>query len=127
MADKKGIFDTIAGLFGGDKEDKTNTQTGTQSFTDEIMNMGSSLLGGEGKQILSQLGSLKSLDLSQIQSVLGALGQSADTQVQGAKQDLQSVQHDGESFVDKLKGYLTGDIGQKILPLILPVLQKLFA
>lgn len=111
----KSILDTIGSLFGGkDNEQKTQGS----SLMDSI----SGLLGSDvGKQLVSKLDGIKSLDSEEIQTVLGALSSSTDTHVQAAKQDLQASQHDGEAFVEKLKGYLT-TISQ-MLPTILPVLQ----
>lgn len=108
----KGILDTIGGLFGGHK-DEGDAQNG----------LGSLLSGGLGKELLGKLEGLKSLDSSQIQTVLSALGQSSDPQVTNAKQDLEASKHDGETFVEKLKGYATSL--SQFLPAILPALQKI--
>lgn len=133
MSEKKGFLDTIAGLFGGSKNTASTTNTASSASTvsggassmGDILEMGKQLMGSEiGDQLLSKLGDLKTLDTSSIQSILGALGKSSDTQVQAAKKDLQTVQHDGESFVTKLQGYAS-QLTQ-IIPLILPTLQKLF-
>lgn len=125
------FFDTIGGLFGEHKDAGTTTTTqtaGAQGGFDlgQLVNMGSDLLGSDaGKQILSSLGNIKSLNTEQIQGVLTAMGRSSDTQVQAARQDLQTVSHDGESFVAKLKAYIP-QIAQ-LLPTILPALQGLLA
>lgn len=124
------IFDKIGDLLGTNKTEQSTGQTtaaNTQhAFTDDLVGLGSMLSNsGIGKDLLSKLDGLKSLDTQQIQTVLSALGQSSDTKVQAAKQDLASVQHDGTTFVDKLKGYATQLSG--FLPAILPALQKIFA
>lgn len=114
------IMETLGGLFGGDKKtDGTNTSS-------SVMDSLSGLFGsGLGKELVSKLDGLKSLDTTEIQSILSALGQTTDTKVQAAKQDLQASQHDGEAFVSKLKGYITSL--SQMLPTILPALQGILA
>lgn len=115
----KGILDTISGLFGGHKDGQTATATQEHGVLDSIENIVSG--SGIGKELLSKLGDIQSFDPSQIQSVLGALSGSADTKVQGVKQDLETVQSNGTDFVSKLKGYLTSM--PQLLQTLLPVLQ----
>lgn len=116
----KSILDTIGGLFGGKNNEQDNTNTAQGS---SLMDSISGLLGSDvGKQLVSKLDGIKSFDPEEIQTVLGALSNSTDTHVQAAKQDLQASQHDGEAFVDKLKGYLTSL--SQMLPAILPALQS---
>lgn len=112
------ILDKIGKLFGSDH--KTTTETAGPDIASGLGN----LLGnaGIGKELLGSLDSLKSLGGGDIQSILSALGQSSDTEVQAAKTDLQSSQHDAAGFVEKLKGYM-GSLSQ-IVPLVLPVLKK---
>ncbi|MDL2318618.1 hypothetical protein LJC74_06040 [Eubacteriales bacterium OttesenSCG-928-A19] len=127
MSEKKnGILDTITGLFGGgNKADATTGTSATGSMADDIMNLGTQLMGSDmGKQLLSKFDGLKSLDTTQIQTVLSALSKSSDPQVQSAKSDLETVKHDGESFVTKLKGYASSL--SQIVPVLLPALKSIF-
>lgn len=114
---KNGILGKLGDLFGGEKD-------GAKEGAGDLLGNIGDLLGGDGaKNILSKLDGLKSLDMSQIQSVLSALGQSGDHQVQSAKQDLEQSKHDGTEFLTKLKGYITSV--SQFLPAILPALQKI--
>lgn len=122
---KKGILDTISGLFGGQQDSEAAEHSG-DATQNVLSGLGSMLSGsGIGKEALGKLDGLKSLDTTQIQTVLSALGQSADPQVKEAKQDLETSQHDGETFVQKLKGYATSL--SQFLPALLPALQKIFS
>lgn len=126
--DNNGILGKLGSLLGGDKVDQatgTTTASNTQhAFTDDIAGLGTLVQNsGIGKDLLGKLDGLKSLDMSQIQQVLGALGQSSDPQVQSAKHDLEQSKNDSETFVQKLKGYATS-ISQ-FLPTILPVLKNI--
>lgn len=124
----KGIFDTIGDLLGANKVDQSTGQTtadNTQkAFNDDVVGLGS-LVSGVGKDFLGKLDGLKTMGGQDIQNILNQLGQSADPKVQGAKQDLETVKHDGASFVEKLKGYAASL--KQIIPLILPTLQNMFA
>lgn len=119
----KGILDSITGLFGGNHDENAAEKTGG-SGQDIVSSLGGMLSGsGIGKELTGKLGGLKTLDTQQIQTVLSALGQSSDPQVKDAKQDLEGSKHDGETFVEKLKGY-AGSLSQ-FLPALLPALQKI--
>lgn len=121
----KGILDTLGGLFGGHKDTETTTTTtqGTGNLMDSLEGLVSG--SGIGKELLGKLDGIKSLDTSEIQTVLGALGQSSDKQVTAAKADLETVQHNGTDFVSKLKGYMTSL--PQLVQTLLPVLQNLLA
>lgn len=130
MSDKNGngFFSKIGSLLGINKVDqstgKTTAENTQKAFTDDIAGLGTLVSNlGLDKNIVSKLEGLTSLDLTQIQSILGALSQSADPKVQDAKNDLQSVQHDGETFVTKLKGYI--EKLPQLASVILPVLKNI--
>lgn len=111
-----GILSAIKGIFGSDKN-----HDGTPDVVENVKN---AVAGSDiGKEILSKLNGITSLDGDQIKSVLTALGQSADHKVQSAKADLETVKDDGASFVTKLKGYLTSIEG--LLPTLLPTLKNI--
>lgn len=125
-----GLLDKLSGILGGDKVEQSTgatTAKNTQdAFSGELAGLGSLLGGGNaGQQVTKLLNSVKSLDAGQIQTVLGALKQSSDPQVQSATKDLAASQHDGETFVEKLKGYVSSL--SQIIPELLPALQSLVA
>lgn len=122
----KDIFSKLGSLFGTDSvpdsTGKTTAQNTQQAFEGVTAGLGSMLSGsGIGQQLSGLLGSVKSLNPQQIESILGVLKQSGDPKVQEAAQDLQQSQHDGETFVQKLQGYASSLT--QVLPKLLPLLE----
>lgn len=91
----------------------------TQNNGKGILDTLGGIFGGAGKGLLDNL---KTLDPQQIQSVLGVLKQSGDAKVQTATADLAKSQNDGETFVEKLKGYAS--VLEQYLPKLLAAIKK---